>query len=244
MSTSYKQRADLFVSGYVRIQDEINTIDEFNIPKEIIKLILLFYLLKIENEMRFDKDNVGTDIEILSDHKIRLKKATNELKPFMSARFCYGISLNKAEYANIKYISWKVKFTTQSSWFWNNCMPFIGVVSNRTTDFDTNPFTPQTLLIDAYGIGANAKKVHDARDGMKGNGYLCTIDEYPGMKKGNWVTVKYMIQESKLIFENLRENKPFQLNLPDNIDGINKWYPVIGMRFVNDECEIKDIIVD
>ena len=72
MSTLYQQRADLCVSGYVRSGTKIM---ECNIPPEIIRLILLFYLLKIEIEMIFDKDNVGTDIEILSDHKIKFSES-------------------------------------------------------------------------------------------------------------------------------------------------------------------------
>ena len=243
MYTSYKQRAELCVSGYVR--NESKEIDELNIPKEIIQLILLFYLLKIEAEMRFDKDNVGTDIEILSDHKIRFRERTNGSKPYMAARFCYGISLNKSEYANIKYISWKVKLTTQSPYFWNNCMPFIGVVSNRTTDFDTNPFSSQTLLIDAYGIGADHYCVYDASKTKDRDHNLMDDDmNYPGMDPTKWVTVKYMIDETKLVFENLKEDKIYGITLPNDIDGINKWYPAIGLRFANDECEIKDIIVE
>ena len=71
------------------------------------QLILLFYLLKIENEMIFDKDNVGTDIEILSDHKIKFPKISGRIKE-MAARLCYGISLDKSEYPDIKCISSKV----------------------------------------------------------------------------------------------------------------------------------------
>ena len=117
-------------------------------------------------------------------------------------------------------------------------MPFIGVVSNRTTDFDTNPFSSQTLLIDAYGIGADHYCVYNASQ------YLMEDDmNYPGMEPGNWVTVKYVIDETKLVFENLKGQKTYQMILPNNIDGINKWYPAIGLRFENDECEIKDVFV-
>ena len=81
----YKQKADLVVSGYVR--------NHKNAPKEMTQLILLFYLLTIENEMIFDKDNVGAGIEIISDHKIRFEKKTKRW--YMAARFLYGISLDK-----------------------------------------------------------------------------------------------------------------------------------------------------
>ena len=237
MSLSYKQKADLTVTNYVRNHGKVN------IPKEITQLILLFYLLKIENEMIFDKDNVGIDIEIISDHKIKFPKITGQ-RLYMAARLCYGISLDKSVNADIESISWKVKFTTKKeNTFWVNCMPFIGVVSNRTTDFDTSPYSGggQKILKDAYGVGASKGSVY------KGKGYFVYDGNYSGFPKRDWVTVKYVVAGSKLIFENLRESYvndgKYEMTLPNDIDGITEWYPVIALRFPGDGCEIKDIIV-
>ena len=54
---------------------------------------------------------------------------------------------------------------------------------------------------------------------------------------------KNLIELPQLVFENLREGKSYEMTLPTNIDGITKWYPVIGLRFEGDVCEIKDIVV-
>ena len=239
--TTYKEKAELSVSGYVRSQ--IKRVNGLNVPREIIQLILLFYLLKIENEMVFDKDNKGADVDVISDYKIRFGKMSNFSKPYTAARLCYGISLDKSKYRNIESISWKVKLSTGS---FSNCMPFIGVVSNRTSDFDTNPFIPSTILIDAYGISASQCRIYDPQRKAKDHpsGYLVVDDNYPGLARGNWVTVKYMIHESKLVFENLCQEKSYELKLPNDIDGITEWYPAIGLRYIDDECEIKDIIVN
>ena len=78
MSTPYEQNAYLVVTGYVKSQIRL---DELILPEELIQLVLLYYLLKIEHYMVFDKDNMGTDIEMVSDHKVRFNDITNMHKP-------------------------------------------------------------------------------------------------------------------------------------------------------------------
>ena len=124
-------------------------------------------------------------------------------------------------------------------------MPFIGVVSNRTTDFDTNPMSGGSLLIDSFGIGAHEHSVYDPtqRSFNDSFGNLFIDRNYSGMRDGAWITVKYCIHDSKLIFENLKDDKSFSMKLPTDIDGITEWYPVMGLRYVGTVCEIQDIQV-
>ena len=113
-------------------------------------------------------------------------------------------------------------------------MPFIGVVSNRTKDFDANPFTQRYLLVDAFGIGVSKRSIYCPRK--------ISDENYPGLQPGKWVTVKYMINGPTLIFENLKEDKTYQIKLPTD-SKITAWYPAIALRFVGDTCQIKDIVV-
>ena len=209
----YKQRSHLLVDGYIRKEIKSISINILNFPKEIVELVFIFYLLEIAHEMIFDQKNIGKEFELLSNHKIKVKGTqtfyTQLTQKVSSARLCYGISLDKAEYKGITSISWKVKINVFN---FPNAMHFIGVVSNRTTNFDgTNPFCPRNLLIDSYGISGNAKSIYHADKSPKDNMYGLMIDDkkYPGYKQGNWITVKYMVNDSILVYENLMGNKTY-----------------------------------
>ena len=97
-------------------------------------------------------------------------------------------------------------------------------------DFDTNPFNySEGILVDAYGISAvrgsiyntaKADEMHLGTDDQ--HDYEIYDPSYPGMQEGNWVTVKYIINESKLVFENLKNGESFDMILPTDIAGFTK----------------------
>ena len=232
----YKQKSRLLVYGYVR-NDKL-TSNHPNFPSEIIQLIFIFYLLEIEHEMIFETDTVGSDIEILSNHKIKVEDAHET-----SARLRYGISLDKSQYQGIKSISWKVKNMVSN---FPNAMHFIGVVSNRTNEFTgKNPFCPRNLLIDAYGISGNTESIYHAEKSPDDNiyGLMISDGKYPGYEQGHWISLTYVIEDSKLVYGNLKGDGKYELKLPTAIDGITHWYPAISARNKGDVYEIKDIVV-
>ena len=138
MSTSEKN-SNLLVYGYLR--------KKLNVPKDIKKLIFLFYFLNIESQMIWDQESINKAglCQIINDHKIKMIKGprgysdtTGHADWGSSAKFSYGIPVNSKDYTNIKSITWKIRITNTTRY--PNAFFFIGVVSNRDTDFAANPF--------------------------------------------------------------------------------------------------------
>lgn len=236
----YKQRCLFLVCGWTK-QSKID------IPNEIIQLILTFYLLTIEHEMIFDKDVVDLRLfEIINEHKVKMIRGPSEeahgLQWGVTTKLKYGISIDPNDNLDIKSISWKVKHTVMDSF--PNSYYFIGVVSNRTKEFATNPFwsgVGKDLLKDAFGISGNKSENFQGRNRPNDD------ELYDGYKRDTWITIKYIINDSKLIFEYKNQDdkdSKFEMMLPKDIKDITHWYPAICLRDAGDECEIADIIVE
>merc|ERR1712228_331655 len=207
-------------------------VKEMDIPKDVQKLILDFYFLKIEQEMIFDAEIVDTKyFEIINEHKIKSIKNHEG----MSCKLKYGIAVKDK---SIKSISWKVKICKASSF--PNAIHFIGVVSNRTVQFDKSPFSRERKLKDSYGISGNSHSIY--RPHFRGIDNI--NNNYPGYQLNKWITVKYVVAESKLVYSGLRGNGVFELPLPTNIKDITHWYPAFTLRDEGDIYEISDIVVE
>eukprot|EP01084_Bolivina_argentea_P170780 295922_1 len=235
---SYEEASELLIYGYVNIL-------ELNVPNVIKTIILEFYLLTIETEMVFDKQ-ICDDLcfmEFIDDYKVKMIKGTGMTGT--SIKLKYGICADKSQYKNISSISWKIRHTSSRSF--PNCLYFIGVVSNRTKNFQTPawPGGGGPGLKDCYGISGHPRTVFEGKQSSN------EVDEnYTGYQLNSWVTVQYMIHESKLVFIYLDESKPhdqkrIEIKIPSNVDGITHWYPSMSLRDVDDICELsQDIVVD
>eukprot|EP01083_Nonionella_stella_P016755 46798_1 len=116
---------------------------------------------------------------------------------------------------NISKIVWKVRHTASHSF--PDSHYFIGVVSNRTTDFKDVAIRG---LKDAYGWSSG---------------------QY---SENSWVTVEYKINESKLNFYNANK-RIGTVTLPTDDNGIMYWYPCISLRDKDNICQISpDVIVE
>merc|ERR1712039_202733 len=99
--------------------------------------------------------------------------------------------------AMLKSISWKVRLCKAKSF--PNAIHFIGVVSNRTKEFDTMPFSPDRTLEDSYGISGSVcgvyHAVYAAMNPIKKRTYGNMVDrdplseKYEGFALGSWITV-------------------------------------------------------
>ena len=232
----------LLLYGYVR---SLQDLFDLNTPREIIKIILTFYHLDIEGQMIWDKDTINTQnvCEIINDYKIKM--IAGKFGSFdygASAKLQYGISVNRNDYLNISSISWKIKINPTQSF--PNSYYFIGVVSNRTSDFNIAAF-PSSLK-DAFGISASNSYIFDD---TKVTDFLSLVHDmkYTRFKRNVWVKINYIITESKLVFEfeNWMDVQcKYELSLPTNITGITHWYPAVSLRNKDDECEIGEIVVE
>merc|ERR1712228_753850 len=181
-----------------------------DIPKDVQKLILDFYFLKIEQKIKSIKNHEG-----------------------MSCKLKYGIAVKDK---SIKSISWKVKICKATSF--PNAIHFIGVVSNRTVQFDKSPFSRERKLKDSYGISGNSNSIY--RPHFRGD----INNNYPGYQLNKWITVKHVVAESKLVYSGLNGNGVFELPLPTNIKDITHWYPAFTIRDEGNIYEISDIVVE
>ena len=255
---SYKDRSNLLVYGYLRNFVEMNK--DFNLPKEIKQIIFIFYLLDIEPEMIFDEESITKEhcCEIINPHKIKMVRGpqgythTAAVGDWGStAKLKYGISAKALISQGVKSISWKVKITAAHSY--PNTFYFIGVVSNRTTEFATSAFSNrgiQEILKDAFGISGTSGSMYDPRKPDSNYANSKSDDEYYAWKAGSWVTVKFIVNESRMIFYDyiVSESKigKYEMILPTVIDDeeITHWYPAVGLRDADDECEIRGIVVE
>ena len=121
----------------------------------------MFHLLDIEPQMILDEESIDKAgvCQIINDQKIKMiqgpdghSDANNSSDWGSSAKLQYGISVNPKECPDIKPISWKVEITSTCNY--PNSYYFIGVVSNRATNFKANPcnWNAWSRLIDSYGI--------------------------------------------------------------------------------------------
>lgn len=255
MSTLTQQRSLLLVDGYFR--GIIKGINQLNIPKEMKQMIFIFYFKSIEDEMIFDTE-VMNDItnknkcmfHVINDHKIKMVDTNKHLG--VAAKLKYGISVNSNEYQHLKSISWDIKIKATKSF--PNAYYFIGVVSNRCSVFSTCPFVvTRGTLKDAYGISGNVCSIfHPKR--KKTQDTLVRDTKYLGFEQRRWITVRYIIKHSTLIYQfhdgdgyaynNSNISYIYELSLPTyNIDGITHWYPCVSLRDAGDECEIGQVTV-
>ncbi len=216
------------VFGFIRtFQKSLRQTNQFDllIPAEITYLVLSFYdcYTLIKSQMVFDSFGMNTSImEIINDREV--KSDWNSSIRFKCAMPIAAKGNNKY---NIKLIKWKVHHTT------NNLFPsghyFIGVVSNRTTDF-TN--TAYSGLKDPYGISGSASF------GVFKGGDETKDTSYKGYCSNAKITVEYGINESQLNF--YENNQPlYKMTLQTNINEITHWYPCISLVGGN-TCKISE----
>ena len=71
---------------------------------------------------------------------------------------------------------------------------------------------------------------------------------YTVYKPNTWMSVTYLVNESKLVYSYTKRNENcvgnYDLNLPQNVDGITHWYPAICLPDIGDECEITGVVVN
>ena len=99
---------------------------------------------------------------------------------------------------------------------------------------------------DTYGISGYSSLIFDAAQ-MNIFGGCSVDDNYMAWTNNSWISVKYILNEGKLIFDytNLNHNHAtYQLLLPMNNEDITHFYPCLGLREQGDECEITDVIVE
>ena len=230
---SYDHQSNLLVYGYIH---DLNTIyKNLNIPNEIKQIIFIFYLLDIAPQMIFDKESITKAglCKIINDNKIKMvmgpgghSDTQSNADWGSSAKLKYGISLNPNDYTNVKSISWKVKIRTSN---FPDAYYFIGVVSNRTNNFKRSVWsTSDKRLIDAYGISGLQYRIYDARVSKSWPWSNSVYDtSYKVWKMDEWVAVKYVIKEQKLIYNYIdyrdEIDRVFTISLPTNIKG----YPTL-----------------
>eukprot|EP01084_Bolivina_argentea_P308769 534003_1 len=104
---------------------------------------------------------------------------------------------------NLTSISWEITHTVND--YFPNVNYFIGVVSNKNTDFSNVAWKP--LLTDAHGISGRNTRVYS-----KGKNHI--VSNYKAYTK-NWIVkVEYKINESKLVFTQGNGTKLYEMTLP------------------------------
>eukprot|EP01084_Bolivina_argentea_P177607 307103_1 len=166
------------------------------IPEELIKQCFTFYFDPIVPNMIFDEYGIDkTRMQIINDKQVKCLKGYNDAYYSegccgSSIRMKYGlpISVRGNNKYNITSASWEITHTATHKF--PTAYYFIGVVSNRNTDFSNIAFEG---LTDAYGIsGYRAGCIFDGK---------CTMDwKYKSYPKNAIVKVEYKISESKLLF--------------------------------------------
>eukprot|EP01084_Bolivina_argentea_P301674 520507_1 len=136
----------LIIYGYIHdIEKQVRENNHHNnlIPEELIKQCLTFYFDPIAANMIFDEYGLNTSrMKIINDKQVECLYQS-------SIRFKYGMPIlvrGNNKY-NLRSISWEIIHTANVS-FPNNRY-FVGVVSNKNTDFSN---IASQGLTDAYGI--------------------------------------------------------------------------------------------
>ena len=215
-------RYGTFITGYVR-----NLENDFRlrIPKSIRYLILTFYPTVIHYQGNFLKSNCGNQIIIINQH---------EITGYFSAKLdeALPINLSSSIINEIKY-EWKLQITgkiERQNWY------FIGVVSNRCTNFDTwVNYGSGRHLIDAYGITLLENHVSLGQ-------YLKSESQYNKTPKSNQIIiVEYIISISHneqcslniYVVDNKDKHEDdvktliYSINLPKDNE-ICSWFPVFS----------------
>eukprot|EP01084_Bolivina_argentea_P177610 307108_1 len=206
------------------------------IPEELIKQCFTFYFDPIVPNMIFDEYGINTArMEILNDKQVKCLKGYNdayerEKCKGSSIRLKYGlpISVRGDNKYNIKSVSWEI---THTAYHFPNSYYFIGVVSNRNTDFSNIAYKG---LTDAYGISGLSGRTY------KESFYLFDSN-YTVYPQNTIVKVEYNINESKLLFT--YGTKSHEISLPANNNEITHWYPCISLRDKNDTCKILNVTI-
>eukprot|EP01084_Bolivina_argentea_P073327 133056_1 len=200
----------LFMYGYIRA---LHKKTKLHIPDALRHLIFKFYPNIIQYDGIFITKNCGIHISIINKHEISGYFSAKLNKPL-------PIKMNESIIDNIKY-KWKLQITgniDRENWY------FIGVVSNRCTNFSTwnriNSTHMSGSLTDAYGITLLENNV--------------SLGKYCKTQQINQIIiVQYSVgmNECKLeiYVEKCNELKQLidMINLP-KIDGITHWFPVFS----------------
>ena len=192
--------------------------------------------------MIFDEFGLNKQrMEIVNDYQIKCLISNYDGYWGSSARLKYGMPIqskgNNDE--NIESISWEMTHTAIRSW--PNCVYFIGVVSNRTTDFSKGAYNG---LKDSYGIGGNMPYVFKGnKRNKKVSAYELDYEYKKGYKENAKITMEYILHESVLNFYEEKSRLIYSLKLPTNIDGITHWYPCVSLRDKNDICKLSKKII-
>eukprot|EP01083_Nonionella_stella_P135799 413100_1 len=211
-----RKKYELFMNGYIR---SLSLTPNTCIPKPLQRLILTFYPALIRYNGVFIKQNCGNNISMQSEHQISGCFSAKLDKPL-------PIETNSESYIhNVKY-QWKLQITggviERKNWY------FIGVVSNRCTNFNTFAISTNTRLIDSYGITLLENNVS--------LGYITKDVEYDKAPQINQIIiVEYGVSSDQSMRKlqifveerNRIKSKIYSLTLPTHPD-INCWYPVFS----------------